>query len=52
MVISSSLYPPLSTCRKNSFWGAGEMAQQVRALTALPEKPGLIPDPHTVHDFL
>ena len=27
-------------------WGAEEMAQQLRALTALPEDPGSIPSTH------
>jgi hypothetical protein len=35
----------------NSGLGAGEMAQQIRALAALPEDPGLIPNIHvTTHN--
>ncbi|KAK7798640.1 hypothetical protein U0070_002731 [Myodes glareolus] len=31
---------------KKKIPGAGEMAQRLRALTALPEDPGLIPSTH------
>ena len=31
---------------KKSIRGAGEMAQRLRALTALPEDPGSIPSTH------
>jgi hypothetical protein len=32
---------------RESVSGTGEMAQQLRALAALPEDPGLIPSTHT-----
>jgi hypothetical protein len=38
---------------RNAFWGAGEMAQRLRALTALPKVPSSIPSNHMVaHNHL
>ena len=38
---------------KYIFWGlSGEMAQQLRALAALPEDPGLVPSTPIAHHRL
>jgi hypothetical protein len=47
-MVVTSLIPVLGRQRQEDLCGAGEMAQQLRAMTALPEVLSSIPSNHVV----